>query len=274
MNDGANPGVPVQHQSSALLAGARFKEGCPKVKTLLAKMNKDGIHIVCKNDTLICSFGSFLMDPGEGVNEQYVSQKMRQLGRLLQSLRKLKKKENARLAHFFDPTNFDELVKATREMCYGEKVQQNKPSLALKIDHSIKDCIGILIGQSLRQGDTVRAGKLKDFKSLYEIEWSRKIARGALQKLETTQRNRVTTLPLGEDLASEAERISAEGNKYIWDCCQKRQILSPRGMDKARKGDIGATYSIKEDLVKPVRCWSTIMRGDPGSGHHPMSRNR
>ena len=110
MNDGANPGVPVQHQSSALLPGARFKEGSPKVNTLLAKMNKDGIHIVCKNDTLICLLGSFLMEPGEGVNEQYVSQKMRQLGRLLQSLRELKKKENVRLADFFDPTNFDELV--------------------------------------------------------------------------------------------------------------------------------------------------------------------
>jgi hypothetical protein len=171
----------VQHDANMMIEGALYKQGSSVLHDrVLSKMKIDQVSIATKNDPLICAFGTSLIEAGNDVDAQYVSQRMRQLGRLLIILRS-RNSEEAQLKDFLRPTMFDKVVEATRSICcYDGDIMT--PSLALKLGHSMKDCVGIRLGQIYRVEEAIdlqEKVKLENFRDLYENEWCRKVSKRA-----------------------------------------------------------------------------------------------
>ena len=85
-------------------------------------------------------------------NINYVSQRMRQLARLLQTSRK--ENEAANFDIIIDTARFDELVAAVKDPCglkEESRLDIDVPSLALKLGNSIKQCAKVLKSSALRK---------------------------------------------------------------------------------------------------------------------------
>lgn len=103
-------------------------------------MRRDNVSIICKNDELILTLGQRLYSSldKESHNVQYISQKMREMGRLLQAI-KADNPSVETLQECIQPCFFDKVVKAVR-ICAGYDTSTQKystPSLALKLGHSL-----------------------------------------------------------------------------------------------------------------------------------------
>ena len=85
-------------------------------------------------------------------NINYVSQRMRQLARLLQTSRK--ENEAANFDIIIDTARFDELVAAVKDPCglkEESRLDIDVPSPALKLGNSIKQCAKVLKSSALRK---------------------------------------------------------------------------------------------------------------------------
>ena len=172
-------------------------------ENVISKMKKDPIAAVASQNALILKFGAAILEKVGPKNANYVSQRMRQLARLLAVLRKRGQKNEAVLEEFIDTSCFDKLVDGVRELCDFDLESRSEvgiPSLALKLGHSIKKCAQILKGSALRQKDDVTIKHCNHFIDLFEAEWTTKISARSLASLGSRKMNKVECLPLAEDL--------------------------------------------------------------------------
>lgn len=172
-----------------------------KFNEVLASMADDEVAKTVKSDPTIMKLGKQMYQSYEHTKASHVSTKMREVGRCLLALRN-------RLGHrtltmrevILDVLMFDEVVKATKEVCKlqpGMKVK-SIPSLALKIGHSVKKIIAIVMNESIRNGDTESRKNAKLYLQLHITEWSREISKYALDAL--TVKKKAKALPLTSDL--------------------------------------------------------------------------
>ena len=110
-------------------------------------MNKDEITDIVKMDDLIKMYGAFVL-AGKGCKKASdISQRLRLLGRLLQSLRGkvAPAKKNDTLSDFLCPEYFDRVIECVKEMAGyslvnsdGERLPSFKtPSLPLKMGYAL-----------------------------------------------------------------------------------------------------------------------------------------
>ena len=171
---------------------------------IVASMRSDDITIVARNDPLIMAVGTVLTDK-HGLNGSgTISQKMRELSRLLSKLRETDHRPNARLMDFIRPDKFDVVIEAVKEMCKFQvnsgKQDVGTPSLALKVGHSLKKCVQIVRGRALRDKDKSLLEDAENFEKLLQTEWSDRISHHSLTTLGDRKYNKVDLLPLAEDL--------------------------------------------------------------------------
>ena len=131
---------------------------CPKASNVLrekvlAPMKNDEISFKVQKDELILMFGSALMEKGGSKQCHYISQRMRQLSRLLI---KLNERQEGSLESFLKPASFDIVLSAVKELCefsYGTDGSNSVkiPSLALKLGHSLNKCLLILKAKLLER---------------------------------------------------------------------------------------------------------------------------
>ena len=107
-----------------------------------------------------------------------------------------KENEAANFDDFIDTARFDELVAAVKESLLDIGV----PSLALKLEHSIKQCAQVLKSSALRKKDEAAIRECQNFIDLFEAEWSIKISSRSLASLGSKKQNKVEILPLAGDL--------------------------------------------------------------------------
>ena len=165
-------------------------------------MRNDDTSNVARKDQLIVNFGSSVFDKVGSKNANDVSQRMRQLARLLILLRDGGHQE-ANLEDFIDTAKFDDLVSAVNKLCGfrdESHLEIGIPSLALKLGHSIKRCALVLRSCALRQKDERSIKNCEHFIDLFEAEWSTKISSRSLASLGSKKQNKVELLPLAEDL--------------------------------------------------------------------------
>ena len=96
---------------------------------------------------------------------------MRQLARLLQTLRK--GNEAANFDIIIDTARFNELVAAVKNPCgfkEESRLDIDVPSLALKLGHSIKQCAQVLKSSALRKKNWVAIRECQNFIDLFEAE--------------------------------------------------------------------------------------------------------
>lgn len=112
-------------------------------------MKADDESFTAQQDKLICSFGARLLKNHREVHlKTYVSQRMRQLGKLLLILRSLKP-ELQHLQKLLVPQYYKTIVTAAKQFsgCDKDANTYSHPSVALKLGHSILQCVDIIESQ-------------------------------------------------------------------------------------------------------------------------------
>jgi hypothetical protein len=158
----------------------------------------------------------FLFTAGRS-SSQLVTTKMRELARLLLAFRKLKNDMNLTLADALVPRNFDCLVEATREVAgfvamSREEAHDNfeVPSLALKIGYGLKRAAEIDIVKALKEDRKASLEERRNFLTVYDNQWSRKVSSPALISLKEKKEKKDVALPLTEDIRKLTSYIDDE----------------------------------------------------------------
>lgn len=180
---------------------------------IILNIKEDVVKSAILSDQTILDFGlNMYNDQGHQQHKHvYISQKMRELGRLqiagkknnLMSIEDCMKKEN-----------WDLLILSVKEVSEfnPETKSFGIPSLALKLGHSLKTCAEDMYFKALKDGDTVKQEVANTFLEMYKIRWSKEISKKALTTLNIIKYNRPKLLPLVEDVA--------KLNNFITEKCQ------------------------------------------------------
>ncbi|XP_029381982.1 uncharacterized protein LOC115058678 isoform X2 [Echeneis naucrates] len=155
----------VQAAASRLLPiSSGASESCSEI---LHRMNQDHISHQVKSDWLICKYGNKLMGNENGCQKRYdyVSQKLRELGRFLLAARSLDS-DVQNLQDVLAPGRLNLALAAARK---ASGYRWTRPPLALKT--TLKTVCEIAIGESLQDGDWEAAAKTTDFYHMLGREW-------------------------------------------------------------------------------------------------------
>jgi hypothetical protein len=95
-----------------------FKDGGHDMlsKFVLSRMKQDDISSIARHDDLIVSLGNTVIVKTGSKKANYVSQRMRQLARLLKELNKSNTSKPS-LMDYIDTTCFDDIVKTVKSLC-------------------------------------------------------------------------------------------------------------------------------------------------------------
>ncbi|KAL7375783.1 hypothetical protein ABVT39_023857 [Epinephelus coioides] len=155
----------VQAAASRLLPiSSGASESCSEV---LHRMNQDHVSHQVKSDWLICKYGNKLMGNQDGSQRRYdyVSQKLRELGRFLLAAKSLDSDVHT-LQDLLAPGRLSLALAAARK---ASGYRWSRPPLAVKT--TLKTVCEIAIGESLQDGDWEAAAKTTDFYHLLGREW-------------------------------------------------------------------------------------------------------
>lgn len=179
---------------------------CQKVSQgvwkLLTVMKEDDISAAVRCDFCILQLAqSFFNKHGQDPTKyDYIRQKLREVGRLLLTLRK-----ECSIFTFEEavrPANFHLVIQAVKKVSGfdEEKHSYRTPSLALKLGHSLQKISDILHCRATMAGDTELEKSTQTFKKLYTAKWSELVSHTALTTLNEERFNKPSTLPFTEDV--------------------------------------------------------------------------
>ncbi len=174
---------------------------------VVSSMLDNKVSFLVKKDSLIMAYGSFIYSSRGKSKKQYVFQKMRMLGRLLEELFEATDDDATGLSDFLKPEYFEEIVSATKKLCGltkddtpNELPYFKTTSLALKIGYALKQRAVLHRGYALRERDVVALDSLKYFVELIESEWSTQISSIALKTVDDGKFKAPGALPVTSDL--------------------------------------------------------------------------
>lgn len=192
------------------------------ISHVLSIMQQDSITEAVEGDEVILTFGATLMEKGGSNESSYISQRMREIARLLLELRK-HDQSDASLCEFIKPGKFDLVIKAVKNVSGyflpkdGNSAGFRTPSLALKLGNTLRKCAAIIRGFALRRNQSEMKEDVNSYLQLHDSEWSIKISSVALSTLSERKFNNPEILPLTDDLLGlrkfqlqEIERLTAE----------------------------------------------------------------
>ena len=136
---------------------------------------------------------------------------MRNVARLLINIKSLHPSDDeAQLETFISPKYFDTVVEAVhltagqiaqKSISHASDDSEHRPSVALKIGHSLGKLAAVKRCQALRQDDSKRENDAENFLKLKEAEWSEKVSSQSLVMSAQRKRNKVSELPDCHDLS-------------------------------------------------------------------------
>ena len=131
----------------------------------------------------------------------YMSQRMKELGRLLLEVRKIDPTVKT-LKDLCKPGQFELAVEGAKKVAGYSEDSENfaKPATALKIGYSLKRAAEVLIGQSLMKGDKESEEDSKKFAEVMDSSWQTYISVRARTSLELKRWNKDEAIPLSEDV--------------------------------------------------------------------------
>ena len=180
---------------------------------VISAMKNDRISFMARHDKVILQFGAAILQKVGRKNTNYVSQRMRQLARLLLKLRLRSQEKEATFGNFIDTSKFDDLIEAVKELCGFNQESQldiGIPFLALKLGHSIKRCAQVVKCSALWRKDEIGIKKAKWFIDLFESEWTAKISSQSLSSLGSKKQNWVYYLSFAEDLTRLKDHLDSK----------------------------------------------------------------
>ena len=226
---------------------------------------KDHIYLVVKNDELILAYGSYILENKGMSHKNYISERMRNLGRLL-----IKFRENTQgdwsLLDLVCGEHFHKVKKAAQRVCgFHEnderEVHANIPSLALKLGHSLKRCALLKQGLGIVQDKPKWEKDGERFHKLYDLHWSNSVNSAALKSLGDSKFTKVTTLPITSDLKKVkdylvdeithlTQKLDAEAAIDDWRALAEDTVSRSLIFNKKRCNEV-AKITIKEYQERP-----------------------
>uniref|UniRef100_A0A1A7X2E6 Uncharacterized protein n=1 Tax=Iconisemion striatum TaxID=60296 RepID=A0A1A7X2E6_9TELE len=155
----------VQAAASRLLPiSSGASESCSEI---LHRMNQDTVSHQVKSDWLICKYGNKLMGNIDGGPKRYdyLSQKLRELGRLLLAAKSLDS-DIQTLQNLLAPGRLSLVLSAARE---ASGYRWSRPPLSVKT--MLKAVCEVAIEESLQAADWETAAKTTDFYHMLGKEW-------------------------------------------------------------------------------------------------------
>lgn len=173
------------------------------LKQIIFKMIDDKITTLVKADELIIKFGERCFEKlGHHQHQQnYISQRMRELGRLLLSMKAVDPTRRS-LEQCLFPENWELLLKAIKDVAgYDDATKSYKiPSLPLKLGHSLSKCARIIRNRAVITEDTTLRTKAEGFLHLYQDEWSDRISAQALESASNVRFDKPLLVPTVDDI--------------------------------------------------------------------------
>nr|XP_055041257.1 uncharacterized protein LOC129428912 isoform X2 [Misgurnus anguillicaudatus]XP_055041258.1 uncharacterized protein LOC129428912 isoform X2 [Misgurnus anguillicaudatus] len=174
----------------------------PEVWKILGNMKNDDISSVVRNDFLILQLSQSLYNKhgSDPTKFEYIRQKVREVGRLLLSMRK--KFSILSFEDALKPNNFYKVIEAVKDVAgYEEKSHSYKtPSLALKLGHSLNKIADIILCRAIAREDDALMKAAERFKRLCSSEWAEHVSHAALATLSKSKFNKPSTIPFTHDV--------------------------------------------------------------------------
>ena len=184
---------------------------------------KDDIYLIALNDPLIMKYGSklFHLHGHQPHLHSYISQKVREIARLVKSARKVSE-GITNLHNCINPAHFKHVAEAARKVA-GFRESDNRygtPSLALKLGFALRKCGEIVLSEAYETNDQLLKGKAKGFIRMYEMEWKYAVSSHALRTLEEQKWQRPSVLPLTDDVVKLQKRLEREASEIRQEMAQ------------------------------------------------------
>jgi len=182
------------------LAESPFCKELPSdVRKMFSSMKADEIASAVQNDFLLMQLARYLCNKyrDHPSKQEYIRQQLREMGRLLLALRKM---SIFSIKNAIRPKHFYKVVEAVKDVTgFNEKMRSyNKPSLALKLGHSLKKMCGIVLTGVDCSDEMIR--DTKTFVKLCDREWSRLVSHSALASLGGRKLSNPSTIPFTRDV--------------------------------------------------------------------------
>ncbi|XP_055080972.1 uncharacterized protein LOC129456606 [Periophthalmus magnuspinnatus] len=205
---------------ATMFDSALCQQVSPGVWKLLTAMKNDEITATVRSDFYILQLAqSFFNKHGQKPTKyKYIRQKLREIGRLLLTLRKdfsIYTLEDA-----VRPANFQMVIQAVKKVSGfdEEKHCYQTPSLALKLGHSLQKISDIIHCRALMAEDSELVKSTQTFKTLYSTKWAEFVSHTALTTLNERHFNKPCTLSFTEDvqrLHKHLEKTAEEAFKNL-----------------------------------------------------------
>ncbi|KAL7879682.1 hypothetical protein SRHO_G00019360 [Serrasalmus rhombeus] len=152
---------------------------------------------------------------------------------------------------FVDPANFMHVITAIRKVCgYDEeKCTYQRPSLALKLGHSLQKIASLVSFQAMMDKDTERAEKARNFSDMYAARWGELISSHALRTQREVKWNAPLVLPFTEDVKmlhlyldqkqeEFFQKLSADASSKNWTLLAKVTLAQTILFNRRREGEV------------------------------------
>ena len=173
---------------------------------VLAPMEMDAVGKICRDDEFILLFGKSLFYKKGRPQAKAIRQKMRQLGRLLINLNSLSE-QHQNLENYVSSSNFDLLITATlttSEAYIDPELfipTPNKPTLALQLGSSLRNCALMKFGLAARIQDRIIKDDMNDLLFLLDKgEWKNRVNSSALTTLYKRKSTKNFEMPVAKDI--------------------------------------------------------------------------
>ncbi|XP_040909011.1 uncharacterized protein LOC121191726 isoform X2 [Toxotes jaculatrix] len=155
-----------------LVATTELTEISPDVREILKNLKKDEISSVVWNDSYILQLAQCSMDGRKTKRAEDIKQRLRQMGRLLLTLRQ---KSISSFEDAIKPENFSKVAEAVRELAgFNEETKScDRPSLQLKLENSLKKIGEIKFARAVKEDAAKETmHEAQTFLKLCANEWS------------------------------------------------------------------------------------------------------
>lgn len=168
---------------------------------VLNVMRDDKVKSVVMTDRRIIDLGvrMFQKHGHEEHKYLYISQKIRELGRLLLFC---KKRSINCVDDLLKTSNWDILIESIKSVCgfLDTKRSYTAPSLAIKLGQSLVKCANYMKSERLKESNEEKVNTADAFLTLYENEWTESVSSHAHSTLNERKYNKHLIIPLVEDV--------------------------------------------------------------------------
>ena len=175
------------------------------MKTVITSMHSDELSTLVGKDNILLIFGEALLKKYGICRKNDISQRLRQLARLLLECRKKNEDSTLSFNDLLCSEKFDTCIEGANSICGLNITNDGRrefkvPSLALRLGHLLGKMVAAKQGFCLRNNNTEGLKEAERFGLLLQGEWTDTIATTAHNTLKRRKDQDIQILPVTEDL--------------------------------------------------------------------------